>query len=118
MLAGNKTLMPGELERTVHHVYPMKNVEDSPIGYSMDPKEQLLIEKDMRQRNLYMLGVYHSHTASDAVPSPVDVSLAVSPDVSYVLVSLKDRRANPIIRSYRIVNGEIRNEEDVWSAYP
>ena len=73
-------------------VYPMRNVEDSPIGYSMNPKEQLQIEKQMRSRGQRLAAIYHSHTASDAYPSSVDVSLAISPDVSYVLVSLKNRQ--------------------------
>ena len=85
----------------VVQVYPMTNVEDSPIGYSMDPKEQLRVERQMRQAGQRLLGIYHSHTASAAYPSPVDVSLAISPDISYVLVSLKDR-ARPDFNSYRI----------------
>ncbi len=86
---------------TVTQVYPMTNLEASPIGYSMDPREQLRVEKQMRQARQQMVGIYHSHTASDAYPSSVDVSLAISPDISYVLVSLKDR-AHPIMNSYRI----------------
>ena len=85
----------------VAQVYPMTNVEDSPIGYAMDPKEQLHIEKQMRQRQQRMVGVYHSHTAGAAYPSSVDVRLAISPDVSYVLVSLKDPK-EPDFKSYRI----------------
>ena len=85
----------------VTHAYPMRNVEDSPIGYSMDPKEQLVIEKAMRTKGQRMIGIYHSHTASAAYPSSVDVSLAISPDVSYVLISLKDQ-ACPDVKSYRI----------------
>ena len=96
----------------VAQVYPMTNVEDSPIGYSMDPKEQLLIEKQMRQRRQAMLGIYHSHTASDAYPSPVDVRLAISPDVSYVLVSLKDQ-PRPVVKSYRIDGTRVTEEEVV-----
>ena len=96
----------------VEQVYPMRNVEDSPIGYSMDPKEQLTIEKEMRQHRQRILGIYHSHTASDAYPSSVDVSLAISPDISYVLVSLKNQQ-HPIVKSYRI-NGTTVTEEDVF----
>ena len=81
--------------------YPTHNVQDSPIGYSMDPKEQLQVEKQMRQRQQRLVAIYHSHTATPAYPSPVDVRLAVSPDVSYVLVSLKDPE-RPDVRSYRI----------------
>lgn len=82
-------------------IQTMRNVDDSPIGYSMEPKEQFLVEKQLRQRKEQIVGIYHSHTASDAYPSSVDVSLAISPDISYVLVSLKDRQT-PDIKSYRI----------------
>lgn len=86
---------------SVVHVYPMRNVEDSPIGYSMDPTEQLQIEKQMRQRRQRMVGIYHSHTATEASPSSVDIGLAISPDVSYVLVSLR-QFTHPDVKSYRI----------------
>ncbi len=100
--------LAGEGER-VTQVYPMTNTEDSPIGYTMDPKEQLQVEKQMRQRRQRLLGIYHSHTATDAYPSPVDVSLAISPQVSYVLVSLKDR-PRPVMRSFRIDGSTIQEE--------
>ena len=103
ILAGNGSV--------VSQVYPMTNVEDSPLGYAMDPKEQLLVEKQMRRRQQRMVGLYHSHTATDAYPSSVDVSLAISPDVSYVLVSLKDRQ-RPVLKSYRI-DGTTVSEEEV-----
>ncbi len=90
-------------------VYPMRNVEDSPIGYSMDPKEQLGVEKQMRSAAQSMRAIYHSHTASDAYPSSVDVGLAISPDISYVLVSLKDRQ-RPVLKSYRIEGRTITEE--------
>ncbi len=104
-------LLAGDASWRVTHVYPMTNVEDSAIGYSMDPKEQLQVEKQMRIRKQRMLAIFHSHTASDAYPSSVDVSLAISPDVSYVLVSLKDRE-HPAFRSYRM-DGTTITKEDV-----
>jgi len=91
-------------------VYPMTNVEDSPIGYSMDPKEQLQAEKRMRQAGQRLIGVYHSHTASAAYPSSVDVRLAISPEISYVLVSLQDRE-EPDVKSYRIDGRTITPED-------
>ena len=95
--------------RTVVAMYPMRNVEDSPIGYSMDPKEQLHVEKRMRQAGQRMIGIYHSHTATAAYPSSVDVGLALSPDISYVLVSLKDQQ-HPDFESYRIDGATIAPE--------
>src|SRR3989338_6612274 len=99
------------LDGPVTQVYPLTNVEDSPIGYSMDPKEQLLVEKQMRSLGQRMLAIFHSPTASDAYPSSVDVSLAISPDISYVLVSLKNQ-AKPVFKSYRI-EGKIVTPEEV-----
>jgi proteasome lid subunit RPN8/RPN11 len=92
----------------VSRVYPMTNTEDSAIGYAMDPREQFQAERTMRLHQEQLLGIYHSHTASAAYPSPVDVRLAISPDVSYVLVSLKDRE--PDVKSYRIDGATITPE--------
>jgi len=102
-------LLAGDAAWRVVQVYPMTNVEDSAIGYSMDPKEQLQVEKQMRHRGQRMLGIFHSHTASDAYPSSVDVTLAISPDVSYVLVSLKPQD-QPVFKSYRIDGSRITEE--------
>jgi proteasome lid subunit RPN8/RPN11 len=95
---------------TVTQAYPMRNVEDSPVGYAMDPREQLQVEKQMRAWGQQMLGIYHSHTASAAYPSPVDVRLAISPDLSYVLISLKDEK-RPELKSYRIDGQTVTPEE-------
>lgn len=110
ILAGFGKGMSEDVAPLAVQAYPMINVEGSPIGYAMDPKEQLRIEKQMRRRNERMMAIYHSHTASEAYPSSVDVNLAISPDISYVLVSLKDT-ASPVVRSYRIVDGNILEED-------
>ena len=96
----------------VAQVYPMTNVEDSPIGYAMDPTEQLRIEQTMRRQGHQLVGIYHSHTASEAYPSSVDVGLAISPDISYVLVSLALRQ-HPVVKSYRIDGTAVTPEEIV-----
>ncbi|MBI4354627.1 MAG: M67 family metallopeptidase [Candidatus Omnitrophica bacterium] len=108
ILAGSREQGAGS-EGTLVQVYSMRNVEDSPIGYSMDPKEQLLIEKQMRMSGQRMIGIFHSHTATDAYPSPVDVRLSISPDISYVLVSLK-HLDEPVIKSYRIDGARVTEE--------
>jgi proteasome lid subunit RPN8/RPN11 len=68
------------------------------------------VEKQMRAWGQQMLGIYHSHTASAAYPSPVDVRLAISPDLSYVLISLKDEK-RPELKSYRIDGQTVTPEE-------
>ena len=55
-----------------------------------------------------LIGVWHSHTHTPAYPSPTDVAQAPDPDWHYVLVSLSD--IEPVVRSYRIVAGQVEEE--------
>jgi proteasome lid subunit RPN8/RPN11 len=52
-----------------------------------------------------IVGVWHSHTHTDAYPSPTDVRQAADPAWVYVIVSLRDEA--PVLRAYRIRDGEI-----------
>ncbi len=54
------------------------------------------------------MGVFHSHTHTDAYPSPTDVAQATDPGWHYVLVSLRDTQ--PVVRSYLIRDGVITEE--------
>jgi proteasome lid subunit RPN8/RPN11 len=93
----------------VHRAQRMRNVEESPIGYSMDPREQLQVEKQLRSAGERVVAIYHSHTASAAYPSSVDVGHAISPDISYVLVSTVNP-AQPVVKSYRIDGDRVTEE--------
>ena len=90
--------------------YPMKNVDNSAISYFMDPKEQLLIFKKMRQEKQEMRGIFHSHVASEAYPSQKDVRLAFYPGVSYLIASLSQME-KPSLRSFRIEDEVVKEEE-------
>ncbi len=117
MIAQSKKELPNEAcgilagkDRKIEKVYEMTNVEKSPQAYFMDAKEQFKVNKEMRSLNLEMVGIYHSHVASPAYPSAHDVELALYPEASYVIVSLKDKN-NPSVRSFKIVEGRISEEE-------
>ena len=90
-------------------LYSMKNTDQSPVSYLMDPKEQFQIMKKMRSRGEKMLGIYHSHVASQAYPSAKDISFASYPEVHYVIVSLAGRE-RPTARAFRIEEGKVREE--------
>lgn len=94
----------------VKKVYEMTNIDKSPQTFFMDAKEQLKVMKEIRSKGEEMLGIYHSHVASQAYPSGHDVELALYPEASYVIISLKDRK-NPSVRSFKIVEGKIIEEE-------
>ena len=86
--------------------FAMKNTDDSPVSYLMDPKEQFHVMKHIREREEEMLVIYHSHVASPAVPSAKDVQLAFYPNVYYLLISLADR-THPVAKAYRIREGKV-----------
>jgi proteasome lid subunit RPN8/RPN11 len=88
--------------------YPTENAAASAKLYTVAPKDQLRALRDADERGLELVGVVHSHTHTDAYPSPTDVAQAPDPGWHYVIVSL--RQEAPVIRSYRIVDGSIAEE--------
>src|SRR5580693_9300724 len=82
--------------------YPTRNLAASAKLYTVDPKEHLQADRDAERNGAEIIGVYHSHTHTDAYPSPTDVAQAPDPAWHYVLVSLRDTQ--PMLRSYRIVD--------------
>lgn len=103
-------LVAGPFEAdVVAAVYPCGNDEASPTVYTINPLDHLRADRDAQGNGHEIVGVYHSHTHTEAYPSPTDVGKAPDPGWHYVLVSLK--YAPPVVRSFRIVDGEITEEE-------
>ena len=88
--------------------YPTRNLAASAKLYTVDPKEHLRADRDAEAAGFSIIGVFHSHTHTEAYPSPTDVAQAPDPDWHYILVSLRD--IQPMVRSYRIVDGTISEE--------
>jgi [CysO sulfur-carrier protein]-S-L-cysteine hydrolase len=105
LLAGDP--VSGEVTRC----YPTRNLAASAKLYTVDPKEHLMADRDAEARGIELIGVFHSHTHTDAYPSPTDVAQAPDPGWHYVLVSLRD--TTPVVRSYGIVDGRIDEESVV-----
>ena len=91
--------------------YPTRNVAASAKVYTVDPLEHLRADRDAESRGASILGVFHSHTHTDAYPSPTDVAQAPDPGWHYVIVSLRD--THPVVRSYSIVDGKATEESVV-----
>ena len=92
-------LLVGDGDR-VTKVVKMSNSLSSPVRYALDPQEQFAAYKMIEDEGLVLRGVYHSHTHTEATPSPTDVKLA-SETVPYVIVSLA--REPVVIRAFRII---------------
>jgi proteasome lid subunit RPN8/RPN11 len=102
-------LMLGTLEGTVTEIVPSPNVADSAKLYEIDSRVLLGAYRRSDEKGLSVLGVFHSHTHSEAYPSPTDVTQAPDSAWHYVVVSLSD--VPSAIRSFHIIEGEIDEEE-------
>jgi proteasome lid subunit RPN8/RPN11 len=102
LLAGR----PGQSTATTF--YPCRNAAESSRVYTVDPRDHLRAERDAEDHGQEIIGVMHSHTHTEAYPSPTDVAQAPDPSWHYVIVSLKSEA--PVLRSYRIEDGAVSEE--------
>lgn len=92
---------------------PMLNAARSPTFYEFDSLDLLRLYREMDDRDEEPVVIYHSHTATEAYPSPTDVAYASEPGAHYVLVSTRQTgsAAGPYeLRSFRIVDGAVSEE--------
>jgi [CysO sulfur-carrier protein]-S-L-cysteine hydrolase len=97
------------------HVYPMRNAEESPVVYRFDEREQLRVFDEIEDRGWELLAFFHSHTHTEAFPSPTDLAqahwrdpltgdqVAAYPGTRYLILSLQDDE--PALRAFRFEGG-------------
>jgi proteasome lid subunit RPN8/RPN11 len=98
-------------ERKVEAFVPVRNADASSRTYSIGPDGWLAADRTLDPLGLEVIGVMHSHTHTEAYPSPTDVDKADNPLLAgwhFVIVSL--RPPAPVLRSYLIEGGKITEE--------
>lgn len=105
----------------VEAVFPGRNKDRSSKTYLMDPEDQLRAFQMMDEHGLELVGIYHSHPQTEAVPSRTDRERALDrdgsplfPDARYMIVSLRDT-AQPQVRVFRLAGDQVTEEEVVIS---
>ena len=94
---------PGSNE--IVRFFPCRNVDQSARVYTIDPRDHLRAERTAEDEGFEIRGVMHSHTHTEAFPSPTDVAAAPDPGWHYLIVTL--RRETPEMRTFRIRDGHI-----------
>lgn len=94
----------------VAQLYRTVNAEGSPFRYTIEPKDLLRVYREIEAKGWDVVGIYHSHTHTQAYPSATDVKLAAWPGALYFIVSLMDKN-RPLIRAFRIDDGRIEEQE-------
>lgn len=86
---------------------PTRNIAADPSRrFEIDPQDHIDVRRDARGRGLAVLGFYHSHPRSPALPSPTDLAAASYPDHLYLIVSLAS--PTPDVGLFRLEDGNFR----------
>ena len=106
--------------KQVSETYPISNAREEEAKrnrFLIRPEELMRGEKHARQKNLEVIGFYHSHPDGRAVPSQYDLEHAW-PAYSYVVVAVENAQAVDL-RSWEMEADRSRfNEEVVSEARP
>jgi proteasome lid subunit RPN8/RPN11 len=97
---------------------PMINAARSTTFYEFESSDLLKLYRELDANDEDPVVIYHSHTATEAYPSRTDISYASEPFAHYVLISTREtgNADGPYdFRSFRIVDGEVTEEEVVIS---
>ena len=95
---------------------PMVNSARSPTFYEFDSADLLKLYRELDSNDEDPVVIYHSHTSTEAYPSRTDIAYASEPFAHYVLVSTRETGTEDgpyELRSFRIVDGEVTEEEIV-----
>ena len=82
-----------------------RNLEAGTTRFLLDPHDHIEARRQARSGHQEVLGFYHSHPHSAAVPSPTDVAEATYPDALSVIVGVREGTVE--VRAFRIVGGEV-----------
>ena len=85
---------------TIQKAFELQNVERSPIRYLMSPQEQVKVFEALEKESIDLIAIYHSHPDSIPFPSETDVKLAFYPEVTSIIISLKEE--NPVVKAFQI----------------
>lgn len=88
-------------DRRVLRVVPTSNAARSHSRYAIPPEEHFAALRAARADGLDVIGAYHSHPHSAAVPSPTDTAEAF-PDFDFLIVGLAP---GPHLRAWRLTGG-------------
>ena len=85
-----------------------RNVTPSPNRYQIDPRDHFAVIRQARIRGCSVVGTYHSHPTSVAIPSAVDREQVNYTKYLYVIVSLLTNPNGGPIGAFRLVRGEFQ----------
>ncbi len=101
--------------KIVNETYPISNAREESAKrnrFLITPEELMKGERYARQHDLEVVGFYHSHPDSPAVPSQYDLEHAW-PTYSYIIVSTSADRANDLFSWEQEPDRSRFNQEEI-----
>jgi proteasome lid subunit RPN8/RPN11 len=104
-------LISGTKDGAAKTIFALRNIEaDKTVSYEAAPEDLFAAQRQMRERDEQLLGIYHSHPGSaEPAPSETDVRLAYYPQAVYFIIGLAGRQ--PVMRAFRISERDERWEQ-------
>ncbi|MFA5809549.1 MAG: M67 family metallopeptidase [Thermoleophilia bacterium] len=109
-------VLAGDRDGNVKYVYLMENVRHSTTRYDMGKRELFDVFDEIWNKGLELVAIFHSHPHSPAIPSDVDLNLAIPepgivlhPESFYLIISLMDDE--PVCNAFKIDDEEFVEAE-------
>jgi [CysO sulfur-carrier protein]-S-L-cysteine hydrolase len=90
-------------EDLVEEAWPAANLREGHVSFLVSPEDHFAAIRHARATGQVVIGAYHSHPRSPAVPSATDIEEANDPELLHVIVSLATDP--PDVRAYRLADG-------------
>lgn len=75
-------------DETITRIFPATNAHPQPATeYEIAPQELFRVMKEIRAKELELMGIYHSHPRGENRPSRSDIERAFYPDTPYFILS-------------------------------
>lgn len=88
---------------TVKDVFLTQNTENSPVNFTISNEELLAGYKEAERHGLDVIGIFHSHPHSKAIPSSMDREFMTINPVVWVIFSNKEDQLNAFVLESEII---------------
>lgn len=96
----------GKIEKDhfrVKDIFLTKNVENSPVNFTISNDELIKGYQEAEKRKLDIVGIFHSHPASEAYPSVTDQKFMEINPVPWVIFSNKNKQFKAYVFDSKVI---------------
>jgi len=93
---------------TISEVFLTKNIDESPVNFTISNEQLIEGYKIAEEKNLKMIGIFHSHPSSEAYPSNTDKKFMFSNPVIWVIYSGLNKNFKAYILETEVIEVKIQ----------